>query len=73
MPKPVCVLWLNEHQLFEQALQRAGIADRFDVHGFALDQTILKLAHAYQILLEIKYFHLLMLLRSWVFRISRGI
>ena len=40
MTKPVCVLWLNEHQLFEQALQRAGIADRFDVHGFALDQTI---------------------------------
>ena len=29
MTKPVCVLWLNEHQLFEQALQRAGMSRDF--------------------------------------------
>jgi glyoxylate/hydroxypyruvate reductase len=38
MSKPVCVLWLNEAKLFEQALARAGLADQFEVHAFAVDQ-----------------------------------
>jgi glyoxylate/hydroxypyruvate reductase A len=40
MSKPVCVIWMNEAKVFEQALAGAGIADRFELHSFALNQTI---------------------------------
>ena len=40
MSKPVCVLWINEAKAFEQALAHAGVADGYEVHGYALDQTV---------------------------------
>ena len=40
MSKPVCVIWMNEVKVYEQALARSGLAERFEVHGFTLDQTI---------------------------------
>jgi phosphoglycerate dehydrogenase-like enzyme len=40
MSKPVCVVWMNDVGDYEQALARAGLADRFELHGFKLDQTI---------------------------------
>lgn len=40
MSKPVCVIWLNEAKIFEQALARAGVIDQFEVHGYKLDQQI---------------------------------
>jgi glyoxylate/hydroxypyruvate reductase len=30
--KPVCVIWMDEGPLFEQALARAGVNDRMEVH-----------------------------------------
>lgn len=33
MGKPVCVLWVDEANLFEQALVRAGVNDRLEVHS----------------------------------------
>lgn len=40
MSKPVCIVWLNEAKLFEQALARAGLADRVEMHGFKVDQSV---------------------------------
>jgi phosphoglycerate dehydrogenase-like enzyme len=40
MSKPVCVVWMNDPKVYEQALARAGLADKFEVHGIAPDQTI---------------------------------
>lgn len=40
MTKPVCVMHLNDAKVFEQALARAGLAERFEVHGYNVDQTI---------------------------------
>ena len=40
MSQPVCVLWMNEADIYEQALARAGLADRFELHGVRADQTI---------------------------------
>ena len=40
MSKPVCVLWLNEAKVFEQALARAGLADQIEVHSPAPDQAV---------------------------------
>jgi glyoxylate/hydroxypyruvate reductase len=40
MSKPVCVVWMNEAKVFEQALARAGLADKFELHSFAPDQPI---------------------------------
>ncbi|MDP2238905.1 MAG: D-2-hydroxyacid dehydrogenase [Burkholderiales bacterium] len=40
MSKPVCVLWMNEAAIYEQALARAGLADRFELHGVRADQVI---------------------------------
>ena len=40
MSKPMCVLWLNEAKVFEQALARAGLADQFEVHSPAPDQPV---------------------------------
>ncbi len=40
MSKPVCVLWLNEAKVFEQALARAGISDLFELHSPAPDRPV---------------------------------
>jgi len=40
MSKPVCVLWMNEAAIYEQALAHAGLADRFELHGVRADQAI---------------------------------
>ena len=36
MSKPVCVVWMNEAKVYEQALARAGLAEQFEVHGFKI-------------------------------------
>ena len=40
MSKPVCVIWMNEAKTYEQALARAGLAEQFETHSFALDKTV---------------------------------
>lgn len=40
MSKPVCVIWVNETKLYEDALKRAGLADRFEVRSFKLDEKV---------------------------------
>jgi glyoxylate/hydroxypyruvate reductase A len=40
MSKPVCVIWMNDANVYEQALARAGLADKFELHGIAPDQPI---------------------------------
>ncbi len=40
MSKPVCVLWMNEAAIYEQALAHAGLADQFELHGVRVDQAI---------------------------------
>lgn len=40
MSKPVCILWMNEANVYERALARAGLADRFEIHGVRADRTI---------------------------------
>ena len=40
MPKPVCVIWMNEWKIYEGALRSAGLADRFELHCSALDQPV---------------------------------
>ncbi len=40
MSKPVCVIWLNEAKVYEQALAHAGVADKFEIHSYKVDQTI---------------------------------
>jgi phosphoglycerate dehydrogenase-like enzyme len=40
MSKPVCVVWMNESGVYERALARAGLADRFEFHGVRADQKI---------------------------------
>ena len=40
MNKPVCVVWMNGALVYEQALARAGLADRFEMHGVRADQAI---------------------------------
>lgn len=40
MSKPVCVLWMNDAQLYEQALARAGLAEKFELHRLPQDQPI---------------------------------
>ncbi len=40
MSKPVCVVWMNEAKVYEQALARAGLAEKFELHGLKLDQPI---------------------------------
>ena len=40
MSKPVCVVWMNEAKAYEQALTRAGLIDRFELHWLKLDQPI---------------------------------
>jgi phosphoglycerate dehydrogenase-like enzyme len=40
MSKPVCVVWLNDADVYEQALMRAGVADQIDVHAVKMDEAI---------------------------------
>jgi phosphoglycerate dehydrogenase-like enzyme len=40
MSKPVCVVWANEAKVYEQALARAGLADKVEFHGVSVDQQI---------------------------------
>lgn len=40
MSKPVCIVWMNEARVYEQALARAGLGDRLEFHGVRVDQTI---------------------------------
>ncbi len=40
MSKPVCIVWMNGWNVYEQALARAGLADRFELHGVRADETI---------------------------------
>jgi glyoxylate/hydroxypyruvate reductase A len=40
MRKTVCVLWIDEAPLYEQALARAGLLDRFEVHSLKLADKI---------------------------------
>lgn len=37
MSKPVCVLWMNEADVYERALVGAGLADRFELHKVRAD------------------------------------
>jgi phosphoglycerate dehydrogenase-like enzyme len=40
MSKPVCVVWMNEAKVYEQALERMGLVDQFELHTLKLDQPI---------------------------------
>lgn len=40
MTKPVCVIWLNEARVFEQALADAGLGESFELHSINVDQDI---------------------------------
>lgn len=40
MRKAVCVVWLNDAQVYEQALARAGVADKVEVHAVKMDQPV---------------------------------
>jgi phosphoglycerate dehydrogenase-like enzyme len=40
MSKPVCVLWMNEANIYERALARASLAERFELHGVRADQAV---------------------------------
>ena len=40
MSKPVCVVWMNDGKAYEQALARAGLTDKLEVHTLKLDQQI---------------------------------
>ncbi len=38
--KPVCVVWMNEAKAYEQALARANLLDRFELHSLKLDEKL---------------------------------
>lgn len=40
MSKPVCVIWMKDWQVYEKALDKAGLADRFEIHGYGLEDTV---------------------------------
>jgi len=40
MSKPVCVVWMPGSKVYEQALARAGLADKFELHGLNPDEPI---------------------------------
>ena len=40
MSKPVCIVWMNEARVYEQALARAGLGGRLEFHGVRTDQKI---------------------------------
>jgi phosphoglycerate dehydrogenase-like enzyme len=40
MSKPVCVVWMNEAKVYEQALTQAGLIDQFELHALTLDDKL---------------------------------
>lgn len=40
MSKPVCVIWMKDWQVYANELNKAGLADRFELHGYDLDDTV---------------------------------
>jgi glyoxylate/hydroxypyruvate reductase len=40
MEKPVCVVWMNEAKVYEEALTRAGLADKFELHTLKVDDKL---------------------------------
>src|SRR4051812_44822053 len=40
MSKPVCVIWLNDAKVYEDALARAGVLDRLEVHAVKMDDSL---------------------------------
>src|SRR5690349_13592025 len=38
MSKPVCVVWTNDANNYEEALKRAGLDERLELHAFKLDE-----------------------------------
>lgn len=40
MSKPVCVIWMNEFKIYEQALASAGLAEKLEVHSLPLNQPV---------------------------------
>jgi phosphoglycerate dehydrogenase-like enzyme len=40
MNKPVCIVWMNESRVYQEALERAGLADRIEFHGVRNDEKI---------------------------------
>jgi phosphoglycerate dehydrogenase-like enzyme len=40
MSKPVCVVWTNDAKDYEQALARAGVVERLEIHALKRDQAI---------------------------------
>lgn len=40
MNKPVCIVWMNEASVYQRALARAGLIDRFEFQGIRADQKI---------------------------------
>jgi phosphoglycerate dehydrogenase-like enzyme len=40
MSKPVCVIWMKDWRTYEKHLESAGIADRFEIHGYGLEDTV---------------------------------
>ena len=40
MSKPVCVVWMNEAKVYEQAMARAGLTDKFELHTLKLDEKL---------------------------------
>jgi phosphoglycerate dehydrogenase-like enzyme len=40
MSKPVCVVWMNEAKVYEQALTRAGLIDAVELHTLTLDDKL---------------------------------
>jgi phosphoglycerate dehydrogenase-like enzyme len=42
MEKPVCVLWLDDANVYDQALARTGLTDRFELHSVKRGEAIPK-------------------------------
>ncbi len=40
MNKSVCIVWMNEANVYQEALARAGLIERFEFHGVRADQKI---------------------------------
>jgi len=40
MSKPVCVVWMNDGRVFDQALERMGLTDRVELHTLKADQPL---------------------------------
>ena len=40
MRKPVCLIWMNEWKIYDQALRSAGLAEQFELHGLTLEEPV---------------------------------